>query len=182
MGRALKSEALMLLELEHDRLNEVLQAIEDQLDGLEGRGQLDSELVRQALRYLSDFPDICHHPKEDLIARRLTEALGEARISDDLEADHQTLHDLTLEALESVRSRLDDDERLQSLRDYVSAYRRHLRHENEHFFPKARRTLSQHDFDQIDFQVFDAPDPVFDTETEGRFSALRRQVVGGSRA
>lgn len=173
----MKSDTLMLLELEHRRLRQVLGAIEHELDQAAEHREFEADIIRQALAYLSEYPDRCHHPKEDLIAARLTKALGKGRESDDLEAEHQALHDLTEEAVHAVSVGVDASETLDSLRQYVSAYRQHIQEENEHFFPTVIHTLSQRDLDEIDFQVFDSPDPIFDTAVEGQYSVLRRQIL-----
>lgn len=173
----MKSDTLMLLELEHLRLGQVLDVIDGELGEAETQGEIREELVQEALGYLLEYPDRCHHPKEDLIAARLQSALGEQAPGGELEADHRALHDLTVEATGVVGAERGVDQTLESLRRYVKAYRQHIDHENEHFFPTVLRSLTQRDFDEIDFQVFDAADPVFDPNAEGRFRALRQKIL-----
>jgi hemerythrin-like domain-containing protein len=170
----------MLLELEHQRLGDVLSAIEHQAEAIARGGPIREDVINQALDYLRDYPDRCHHPKEDLIAKRIREVGGEGGTTDELLSEHQTLHDLTSETAAKFRSgrSADDGARISgSLRSFVSAYRQHIADENTHFLPLALKTLSQNDFDAIDFRLFDSPDPVFDSAQETRFSELRRELL-----
>lgn len=135
-----------------------------------------SRLIDQCLSYMLEYPDTCHHPKEDLIARRLRKTGADEGV--DLEHDHELLRNLTMQAVQRFNS-LDstNTERSFHLREYVKAYRNHIDYENITFFPEALRVLSQIEFDQIDFRLFDSPDPVFDQEHEQQFAALRKKIL-----
>lgn len=178
--RAIRSDALMLLELEHQRLGEVLSAIEHQALALARGDRFREDVISQALDYLRDYPDRCHHPKEDLIANRIREVGGKGGTAEQLISEHQTLHDLTSETAAAFRSDRSADDRASvsgSLRSFVSVYRRHIADENSRFLPLALRTLSQNDFDAIDFRLFDSMDPIFDSAQETQFSELRRELL-----
>ena len=176
--RATRSDALTLLELEHQRLEQLLAVLERTM--MEEKHPGDSTLVHQALVYLHEYPDACHHPKEDLIARRIRAVLQNTDGLVDIEEDHRTLRELTANALQSMTEEADAESLRATLRGYVSDYREHIADENAQFFPEALRTLSQDDLDDIDFQVFDAPDPIFDGAEEERFATLRSELLEGS--
>ena len=59
------------LSTDHARIAKVLDELERQLDILADAGKPDYEVVRGAVEYLLVYPDQFHHPKEDLIYRRL---------------------------------------------------------------------------------------------------------------
>jgi hemerythrin-like domain-containing protein len=174
--KIIKSETLTLLELEHERLSQVLSVLESEAEELALSNTHSRDLIDQCLKYMLEYPDACHHPKEDLIAHRLMETGAEA--GGNLEHDHEVLRDLTRETVARFHSHdCTNSERTFQLQQYVKAYRSHIDYENRTFFPRALSTLSQSEFDQIDFSLFDAVDPVFDREHEQRFADLRHKIV-----
>ena len=173
----INSSALILLEIEHTRLGQILSAMEAQLDAMDTNGRLETELLGQALTYLMEYPDTCHHPKEDLIAARVQALAPTSQTGIDLQGDHQTLHDLTARAAAQFAARDDDAALAEVLSELTTVYRDHIQFENTTFFPLALHTLSQEDFDRIDFDLFDASDPVFDKQAEARFAALRKELL-----
>lgn len=177
-GPGIRSDALTLLELEHDRLGKILGVLEDQASAAGAGRPIDLQLVRQSLTYLLEYPDACHHPKEDLIADRIRAATNAPAPATNLREDHETLHDLTARTVDRLRSPDDDPPTLaRILREFADAYRQHIAYENSTFFPLAIRTLTQDDFDLIDFRIFDSPDPVFDSAKEERFAVLKDAIV-----
>ena len=178
-AQAVKSDTLTLLELEHERLGELLGVLESELDDMERGRPYHHGLIGLSLEYLLDYPDACHHPKEDLIAARL-ELAADAATGSDLQFDHQRLHDFTQRVADEFRSVEVEGAGAIAfatlLRGFIETYRGHIASENGHFFPTARRTLTQDDFDAIDFSVFDRPDPIVNVEDKQRFAVLRQSI------
>jgi hypothetical protein len=52
-----------------------------------------------------------------------------------------------------------------------------MRMEDRHFFPLAARRLTPEDLAEIDFTLFDRPDPLLDQASEARFAALREEIM-----
>ena len=173
------TEALLLLRLEHHNMDDLLLVIKQQLDR---RGPLDLELLQNIMAYFADYPDQCHHPVEDLIYRKLhrrnpsrAEPIGTMLKS------HRDISALT----RACQTALSDaaDERgpgmaalKDTLAEFVTHYRAHMDEEEKEFFPLAREVLSGDDWAEVDYQLFDRPDPLFDREVEGRFTALRERI------
>ena len=49
--------------------------------------------------------------------------------------------------------------------------------EEQHFFPLALQRLSRNDFAEIEFTLFDQPDPLFNRDAETRFAELRAEIA-----
>ena len=56
---------------EHANMAKLLDALERQVAVFDGGGKPDYEIVLSVLDYFLDYPDRCHHPKEDLLARKI---------------------------------------------------------------------------------------------------------------
>lgn len=176
------ADTLVLLQLEHRTLGRLLALVQEQAQRLrEGEAQ-DLELLSLVFEYFVDYPELCHHPKEDLVFRRLQ--MKDSEMADavgDLLLDHEALGELTAETAARVADAaanggfdaLDLSLRLQT---FVHEYRRHLNVEDDHFFPTVSRVLNTEDWDLIDFTMFDHQDPLYDTNTEQRFQSLRKRI------
>ena len=175
-------DTLFLLRLEHGNLSRLLALIEDQVAAADAGMPMDEEMLSLASEYFSDYPDRCHHPKEDLVYRRLGERDPDSRAGlRDLVAEHRRLHELTEAFAEAVRRIREEPQAAQSsprgvIREFTERYRQHMRDEDERFFPLAEERLSRDDWDDLDFTMFDRDDPLFNHAAEDRFSALRERI------
>lgn len=176
------SDTLFLLRLEHGNLGRLLGLIELQSAAADAGKPVDRELLLLASEYFSDFPDRCHHPKEDIVYRRLAERDPAARAGlRDLVAEHGRLHDLTESFARAVRRIPPEAGPVEPgirdvMRDFTRRYRAHMRDEDLHFFPLAAERLTRDDWDALDFAVFERDDPLFDHATEERFTGLRARI------
>jgi len=175
-------DTLFLLRLEHGNQSKLLGFVEDQLAAADKGESLDGELLGLVAEYFCDFPDQCHHPKEDLVYRRLGERDPDScKGIRDLVEDHRQLHRLTDDFATAVR-RLDDDAEaatpaaLESMRRFTRHLRQHMDDEESHFFRLAEDQLSPDDWASLDFALFDRDDPLFEHAAEQRFAALQRRV------
>ncbi len=175
------SDTLFLLRLEHGNLSKLLGLIEDQLAAADAGVPMDAELLSLAAEYFCDYPDRCHHPKEDLVysllAERDPQACSDLR---DLIADHRRLHELAeafAGAVHRVREQPAAEPGVRAvIREFTQHYRQHMRNEEERFFRLAERRLSRDDWATLDFAMFDRDDPLFEHAAEERFAALRQRI------
>lgn len=175
-------DSLFLLRLEHGNQSKLLGLLETQVAAADAGKPMDQELLRLASEYFTDYPDQCHHPKEDLVYRRLSARdPGSRRDLRDLIADHSRLHQLAEAFATAVRRSPEQPqagrpELREVIREFTAQYRRHMRDEEERFFPLAEERLSQDDWASLDFAIFDQDDPLFHHAAEERFRALRQRI------
>ena len=170
----------MLLRLEHRQFSRVLDVLEYLIDRRVRDGYVDDELLDQVFAYFLGYPHCCHHPKEDLVYARLRErdpSLAE-RVGD-LLGEHERLAGLTRSVANRVRKSREqlDPGLVDSLREFVVVTRRHMEIEEREIFPPMEKVLTQEDWDEIDFAMFDQGDPVFDIDRERRFRELRNAIL-----
>lgn len=178
------SDALLLLELEHRHAEELLRVIEEQLD-LEGGPDLD--LLASIAGYFRDYPDACHHPVEDRVYRKLAARAPQvAKRIGPLLDDHVALGRLTGE-LDAAIARAQAPATpngaalAHTARQFVRRYRAHMHAEETQFFPAALETLTDADWAEIDFDLFDRDDPLFEDHVEANYLALRRYIARRAR-
>lgn len=184
------AELIRLLRQDHNNLAALLYVLERQVallvDSAESRDGPDYTLMESVLDYCSAFADEAHHPREDLIYARLRELDGD--ISDtgsDLQAEHEELAALTRHCTEAIREvRFSGGvprARVSGLlRDFLSAYRRHMEQEETILFPAAAERLGAEDWTEIDVHVKKGvgrhDDPLFGEKVEKRYQALRDYI------
>ena len=174
------ADTLVLLRLEHRNFLRVLDVLEGITRGIERGTPFDARLLDQVFEYFLGYPDCCHHPKEDLVLRRLqVRDPDAARRVGDLIDDHEELTALTRRTADRARRAAGrpDPSLAPELRHFSEVYREHLETEERVFFPTAERMLGAEDWEVIDFTMFDQPDPVFDQPAEERYQSLRRAIL-----
>lgn len=176
-------EVITRLREEHRHIAELLRAIERQLARFDAAEEPDYDILAAIADYFTGFPDRCHHPKEDLIYRRMRErdpAL--AGTLDDILAEHEKIGGEARHFHEAVQNVLNEVEVSRdafhaAAERFVGDQRRHLLMEEQHFFPKAEELLTDADWDEIDRQIASETDPVFGGDASGRFAALHDDIL-----
>lgn len=172
-----------VLREEHRNIGRLLRALEHQIDVFEGAEAPDYDVVVGVADYFLDYPDRCHHPKEDLILARLKEAHPEAAAAiGDLSGEHRALHQLARRFRETVGVLLNDTDIprgqvVDAGRAFVDAQRRHLRMEEVNFLPLAERLLTAADWTDIEGRLSHRTDPVFGDRVEDVFRTLSERLL-----
>ena len=151
---------LRKLRAEHDDLTRVLDVLEQEVKSYERRGRINRDIVGDVLDYCRGYPALCHHPKEDLIYRKLRLAAEPAAMDTvgDLLVEHETLAALTDQLQAAVDNLLSGAEqnRAQFVRvaqTFIERHRHHMKAEDEELFPLAKQCLSVQDWAEIDRQA-----------------------------
>ena len=177
------SSVMVLLQIDHINTAKLLDLIEQLARKMTILAPVNLNLLESSLAYLLNYPDQCHHPREDLVYRRLlSKSPDMARSLNDLVKEHEQLAFLTRDLMRVVgESRqnlyVGNDRLAGQLIEFVNFYRHHMMMEEQYFFPIALQRLSRDDFVEIDFTLFDQPDPLVAQESEERFAELREEIA-----
>lgn len=180
-------DVIDMLQEEHRAMAKLLKALERQLDLLAQAEHPDYDVIDGVLQYCREFPDRCHHPKEDLLLERLLMRQPDASEKiGDLYKEHEELANLTNRLVHGFDSLLNEAEisreGIVSLgREFLQHYWDHMRKEEEVFLPLAREVLSDSDLKQVDRKISGAPDPLFGPEVDERFDSLREHIIAWDR-
>ena len=84
------TDIIEVLRQEHRNIESLLCVLERELSVFDRGERPDYEVVLAVIDYFKDYPDSCHHPKEDMIVGKLKarDPVAAATIGD-LEAEHQ---------------------------------------------------------------------------------------------
>ena len=171
------------LRTEHANMARLLKILEKQIEIFEVAGQPDYTITQDIILYFLEFPDQCHHPKEDLVAQRLL-ALAPVRSGElrGLAEMHEELGALTRRVATVVGRVLDEAELpraevIRAVNEFISSQRHHMEMEEAHFLPLAEEMLSEADLEELESEIFQTEDPLFRPETEKHFAMLRESIL-----
>ena len=173
MGNVIKK-----LRTDHANMSRLLNELEAQLGLFHAGENPDYILMMDIMQYMSHYPDLFHHPKENFIFKRLIERDPSTRlVVKDLMQKHKTLAESGKQFADSLRTVLSEVlvEReafeVQG-RDYVRTLRRHIDVEESQVFPLAARVLTEEDWKDIDNAMEAIEDPLFGTTVQQEYRAL----------
>jgi hemerythrin-like domain-containing protein len=172
-----------ILREEHRNIEKLLYVLEQELSVFDRRERPDYDTLQAVIDYFKEYPDRCHHPKEDMIFEILKarDPAAAERVGG-LDADHrqeaERLRQLAW-IIENVRTGRDMSRQTvaAAVRDFIDHQRRHIELEERVFFPAASNALQSSDWAQIDAHMGDTRDPLFNAASERKFQALRQQIL-----
>ena len=175
------TKLLEILRDEHRNIETLLRVLERELNIFDRAERPDYEMVQAVIRYFEDYPDCCHHPKEDAVFAKLKARDPAAAASvGDLEAEHQGGTDRLRRVARAVESVLSEREVLRQtvddiVRDFIEKERRHMEMEERVLFPAAAEALRPEDWAEIDTRLRN--DLSLDGANQEQFDALRRRIL-----
>ena len=176
--------ALQKIRDEHRSISAVLHALKTLArEAQDVRVKPGFDALRAMIRYIDEYPEQMHHPKEDqyLFARLEARAPQAKPLVDSLKAEHEKGARLVRE-LERALLLFEDAapagarEFLDAVDAYAEFHWKHMRREEQEVMPLAERTLTPEDWRAID-EAFDANrDPIAGIH-ERDFEALFTRIV-----
>ncbi|HEX5393705.1 MAG TPA: hemerythrin domain-containing protein [Rhodocyclaceae bacterium] len=178
-------KALNIIKEEHRSLAAVLHGLVFIADEIAaGRMRPDFVLLHAMLRYLKEFPDALHHPKEDLhlhpcLRARSSEA---ARMLEFVEEEHRQSPQLT-DGLIAALDRYEQegtpafDQFAKTVKSYAEFQWRHIEREENELLPLAQRVLLPEDWAQVEAAFGTHRDPLGGVEANTEFRLLFRKIA-----
>src|SRR5215510_472841 len=152
---------------DHRNLRLLLDIVEEETNAYREGHTPDFDLLRLIAEYTLHYPDIVHHPKDNLIFERLImRDPSTAEVVGDLIAEHRKLAELTRRFAGAIANVARDVELPREwfdalAREYLLANRLHMQLEEHHFLPRAMATLTEEDWIEIDENLSHDDDLVF---------------------
>ena len=172
----------ILLE-EHQNIEKLLLVLEHELQVFDRSERADYEILQTIIQYFQDYPESCHHPKEEMIFEKLKarDPAAAERVGD-VEGDHEVEAKRLRSFARAVDAVLADQEFLRenfhmAVHDFVDHQRQHLEKEERLLFPAAVKALRPEDWAEIDARLDDRKDPLFNSVVEEKFHDLQKTIL-----
>jgi hemerythrin-like domain-containing protein len=167
------------LSREHRNAERLLAVLERELEVFDRGGRPDYEVVRAVINYFELYPEVYHHPQEDLVFAKLKirDPAAAAKVGD-LALEHQQGAERLRRVAQAVDGILADREILRQdvdrlVRDFIGRQRRHMMIEDRDFLPPALKALRPQDWTEIASACTSHEDPLFSEAAEQTFDTLR---------
>jgi len=178
-----QAQAIQTLRNEHKTMAFLLDLLEQQVNLFKRTERPDYDLIKEVLDYFLTYPDLCHHPKEDLILRKLKVRDPEAaeRVLN-LEIEHDKCSERLGEFSRAVinvllEAEISRETMIDIANEFIQGERAHMSAEEHEFFPVALRCLTEDDWLEIDEKISRFRDPL--AAEEGlRFALLHECILG----
>jgi len=177
-------EAIAVLKSEHRSISAVLQALKELARmAQDATVRPRFQVLRSMLRYIDEYPEKLHHPKEDEhLFARLAARAPEARVLvEELKAEHEEGARLIRE-LERALLFLEEGwpagarEFDLAVNAYAEFHWKHMRKEEQQLLPLAERHLTPEDWKVIDAAFAANRDPIAGLQ-ERDFEKLFARIV-----
>jgi len=177
-------EAIAVLKSEHRSISAVLHALKELARmAHDATARPRFQVLRSMLRYIDEYPEKLHHPKEHehLFARVAARAPEARALVEDLKAEHVAGERLIRE-LERALLFMEEGWPVgaREFRDAVEAYAefhwKHMRKEEQQLLPLAERHLTVEDWQAIDAAFAANRDPIAGMQ-ERDFEKLFARIV-----
>ena len=177
------SNIIQILLEEHRNIDKLLLVLEHELEVFDRSEEPDYEILQAVIQYFQDYPESCHHPKEDMVFEKLKvrDPAAANRIGD-VEAEHQVETKRLRRLVEAVEEILAGREFLRQtfhdvVHDFIEHQRQHMDKEERLLFPAAVQGLRPDDWAELDARLNDQKDPLFNGVIETKFQALQRTIL-----
>jgi hemerythrin-like domain-containing protein len=176
-----------LLRGEHRDIEQLLNVLEDELKVFDRRERPDYEVIQAIISYFQDYPDCCHHPKEDMIFDKLkARDPSAAKRVGDVEAEHRQETERLDRVARVVRNVLLDREIARQtfsdvMRDFIDHQRVHMQMEERTLFPAAASALRREDWQEIESKWNNKTETLFNVAMEEKCHSLRDRILRWSR-
>jgi hemerythrin-like domain-containing protein len=161
-------DAISILKSEHRSISAVLQGMKELARmARDAKARPRFQALRSMVRYIDEYPEKLHHPKEDeyLFARLVARAPEARLLVEELQAEHEEGTRLIRE-LERALLFFEEDwpggaREFQAAVDaYADFHWKHMRKEEQQLLPLAQRFLTKEDWKVIDAAFAANADPI----------------------
>ena len=178
--------SLILDKLHTDHINfiKLLDFLKQQLTLLKECKDSDLELILDAIRYMKEYPDLIHHPLENVVFNYYLKHHKKVNKEvKELLQEHDEMPLLTEKLMEMLQAAVSDmpQERAQLceyLEEYITKQVEHMNHEEASVYPEIESALSDQEWREVNSELSDVEDPLFGGNIKKIYKALYQQVVG----
>jgi len=178
-------QVIEALERDHANIEKVLVLLESEILAIEVGKTPDYQLLQDIMCYMTQYPDRCHHPKEDLVFAQLLKREPGAHA--DVEALLEEHFYIGLAGRNFDRtlrtSNIDSVTVRQGLgiagSAYIRSLREHMWKEEKKLFELAEAVFTNEDWQAIDEAVDVIEDPLFGTVIAKGYKRLYGLITDG---
>lgn len=175
---------MLHLHNEHKYMTKLLNILREQVQMIHAGHTPDLAIMADVARYMNEYSDISHHPKEDIIYRKLAERDDSHKAEVvALLIEHEATCKKTESLMDSLRQTQQEPgrENLKNLalrcEDYIATTNSHMDLEESQVFPRVLEVLTDEDWAEIINEIQPGRDPLFGKIVEKRYQDLFHAIT-----
>ena len=171
------------IKYDHISISRILFIMERELYRINGADDPDFELLADCMRYMVEYTDLVHHPKEDAVIDCISKkTAGFKKLTDEIKFQHESIGKLSSEFYDSVKKarlqeRGDTNKISETGLRYIYLQRKHIDLEEGRFLRDVRKFLLNDDYVKINHQYENYRDPQLSDDFEAEYSHLHKTLV-----
>lgn len=176
--------AVRIIREEHTAISAVLHSLEYVVHRLEEGAEPNFQLLNAMLEYIVEYPERCHHPKENrCLFKTLRERNpGVSQLIDELEAEHahgdellKSLGDALAKYRATGRAALRGFAR--TVTTYAEFHWQHMTKEEDVLLPIAKKSLTDSDWQEIAEAFLQNDNPLVGLKPKEHFARLFDRIL-----
>jgi hemerythrin-like domain-containing protein len=178
------NKILEKLHNDHVNISEFIRLLERQLSLLIDCKISDIAIMIDAIKYMKNYPDLVHHPLEDVVFQYYLDRFQGDHKEEILQLlqEHERMPLLTdnlIMLLESVLAGEPRERKMlcDTLQKYISTQKEHINHEEAKIYPMLSSTLNEQDWRNIKSSLAELEDPLFGRQVENTYQQLSQQIL-----
>ncbi len=176
------SEVVAILRGEHANMVKLLAMLRQQIELIAAGEIPDYAMLHDIIKFILDYFDRYHHPKEDLLFETLLARDPDAvEMVGDLREEHRKLAALAEALAASVRDvvmevQVPRHALTLAAREFIAQSHRHMEKEETYFLPLADERLTDADWAAVGAAMAERADPLLGTDEQDAFQAIRKEI------
>lgn len=168
---------------EHANFSRLLSLLEAQIKLFHEDLTPSYELMLDIMYYMTHYPDLFHHPREDIVFAKVKKIdAGASDVVDELMRQHVVLRESGAKLVESLEGVIAGAMLARASieapgQTYIAYFRSHMNKEEEEIFPLALKLLSDQDWNDVEAAEPSAADPLFGESVQQRYRSLHQHIA-----
>lgn len=178
-------EIINHLQIDHQNISRLLSLLEEQTANLEAGEYTDLQLIADIMHYFVNYPDIQHHPREDLIFSSLREKASDLDdVIEEITREHKTMAEDSIRIQEEISQMqgnaiISREKIVNDLKNYINIYYSHIEKEESKLFSLAMTILTDNDWQKINDEMKFVDDPLFGKILNDQYASLYKVILAG---
>ena len=178
------------IRYDHINISKILFIMEREIYGIDSEVGPDYGLLADCMRYMVEYTDLVHHPKEDAVIRCISKkTTGFKKLTDEIKFQHESIRKLSNDFYELVKKAefedfVDSKQISEMGLRYIYLQRKYIDLEESSLLREVRKLLLNEDYIQINRQYENYRDPQlsdnFETEYSSLYNSLTCSMVAGT--